>query len=468
MPKTINIDLGYRPHKYQKIAQAIIIAHRFTVLVCHRRFGKTFLAVFALIHAALSHKQIDNKRGRYAYIAPFRNQAKEIAWMYLIDAVFGSKRESDDDQQGRTGIPGAKKHESDLWIEFPNGARITIYGADNADSIRGKYFHGLVADELADWKPDVWEQVIRPTLADTLGWAIFIGTPKGINVFYELWQKALENPKWGAAMFRSDETELEHLKQSEIDDMREEMSTNAFRQEMLCDFSAAADDVLITIDLVSEACARYEVKEENLHGLPKVIGVDVARFGDDRSVIIKRWGHLTYPPKVFDDVDNMWLAGQVAKEIDEFQPDVTFVDGGRGEGVIDRLRQLGHQDVIEVAFGGTPNDEHYKDKRSEMWGLGKKHLVEGGMLPNHPELKTDLCVPTYGFTASKGQEKLESKDHIKERGMKSPDIADAWMCTFAETVIPKSHRHDEDLSEWQGKPAVANNGKEWEPEWLRD
>jgi hypothetical protein len=278
---------------------------------------------------------------------------------------------------------------------------------------------------------------------------------------------AINNPLWGTAMFRVDETELDHLPQSEIAAMKEEMSSNSFRQEMLCDFDASSDDVLITIDLASEACARYEVAKENLHGLPKVIGVDVARFGDDRCCIIKRWGHLIYDPIVFDNVDNMWLAGQVAKEIDEFGPDATFIDGGRGEGVIDRLRQLGHQDVFEVAFGGTPNDNHYFDKRSEMWGVGKKWLVEGGILPNHTDLKTDLCIPTYAFVGSKGLEKLESKDDIKKRGMKSPDIADAVMCTFAETVIPKSHRHDEDLSEWQGKPAVANGGKDWEPDWLR-
>jgi len=318
------------------------------------------------------------KNGRYAYIAPFRNQAKEIAWPYFIDAVFGAEWQGKDVNEGEAGIPQARKHEGELWIEFPNGARITIYGADNADSIRGKYFDGIVADELADWKPTVWEEVIRPTLADRLGWAIFIGTPKGINVFYELWVKALDTAGWGRAMFRADETELEHLPASEIKVMKEEMSDNAYRQEMLCDFDASSDDVLITIDMVSEACARYVVKEQQLFGLPKVIGVDVARFGDDRSCIVERWGHMVMSVTVFENVNNMFLAGQVALKIASFKPDAVFIDGGRGEGVIDRLRQLGHKDIFEVQFGSTANNPRYFNKRTEMWDLGKQWLEAGG------------------------------------------------------------------------------------------
>lgn len=446
MPQTFDIDLGYHPHRYQVECSQITTRHRFTVLVCHRRFGKTLFSVMELINAALEHDEMGGKRrhGRYAYIAPYRNQAKEIAWLYIVDMALK--------------VPGTKKNESELWVEFPNGARITLYGADNADTMRGKYFDGAVCDELADWKPHVWGEILRPALADREGWAIFIGTPKGINLFYELYTQAQNNPNWGTAMYRSDETRLEHLKESEIEEMKLEMSKNEFRQEMLCDFSAATDDVLITIDLVADSCAIVlPPHEEILHGLPKTIGVDVARFGDDRSVIIKRWGHLCYEPEVFENVDNMHLAGIVANRIEDFQPDATFVDGGRGEGVIDRLRQLGHNDIIEVQFGGSPNNPRYANKRSEIWDLGRQWLVEGGKLPNHTELKTDLCVPTYGFNGA-GKLILESKEKIKERGMKSPDIADALMCTFAETVVPKQHRHEERLEFNTGPVRINNNG----------
>jgi hypothetical protein len=438
---TKTISLGYRPHPYQQQVHDAILRHRFCVLVCHRRFGKTLLAVFSLIDAALRHDSAKYPNGRYAYIAPYRNQAKEIAWLYLLAACLR--------------IDGVKKNESELWVEFPNGARITLYGADNADTIRGKYFDGVVGDELADWKAHVWGEILRPALADRLGWALFIGTPKGINLFYELYVNAQQDPEWYTGMYRADETELDHLPRSEIEAMRMSMSDAEFRQEMLCDFDAAADNVLITIDMVAEACARRVPNAEFLHGLPKVIGVDVARFGDDRSVIVKRWGHLVYEPEVLSNVDNMHLAGMVANRIAEFKPDATFVDGGRGEGVIDRLRQLGHTDVFEVQFGGKANNPRYANKRSEMWDLGRQWLTEGGALPNNAELKTDLCVPTYSFNGA-GNLILESKDSIKERGMKSPDIADAVMCTFAEVVVPKQTGNQ---SGNYAPPAVANNSR---------
>jgi hypothetical protein len=76
-------------------------------------------------------------------------------------------------------------NESELRLDFPNGARIQLFGADNPDRLRGLYFDGIIADEYGDWKSTVWPYVIRPALADRKGWAIIIGTPKGKNSFYE-------------------------------------------------------------------------------------------------------------------------------------------------------------------------------------------------------------------------------------------------------------------------------------------
>ena len=156
------------------------------------------------------------------------------------------------------------------------------------------------------------------------------------------------------------------------------------------------DDVLITIDLVSQACARA-ITATDVAGAPKILGVDVARFGDDRSVIQRRQGLAAFPPIILQGVNNMDLAARVANEINTWKPDAVFIDGGGvGGGVIDRLRQLGF-DIIEVNFGGKPISDKFANKRAEMWNGMAEWLTAGGCLPNNPELKTDLCVPTYSL-----------------------------------------------------------------------
>ena len=130
-------------------------------MVAHRRAGKTVACVNELIKAALTFPGTD---GRFGYVAPFYSQAKAVAWDY-------AKRFS-------AVVPGLQINESELRITYPNGSSIRLFGADNADSLRGLYFDGLVADEYGDWKPSVWGYVIRPALADRGGWAIIIGTPK--------------------------------------------------------------------------------------------------------------------------------------------------------------------------------------------------------------------------------------------------------------------------------------------------
>jgi hypothetical protein len=411
------VSTGYEPHRHQAEIHAALV--RFNVLVCHRRFGKTVLAINSLIDAALRFDK--HTAGQFGYLAPYQKQAKRIAWRYLISYAMT--------------IPGTLKNESELWVEFVNGNRVTLYGADNADAIRGIYLDGVVLDEVADMKSVVWGEIIRPAIADRKGWVIFIGTPRGMNNFYELYEQALREPTWFAALYRADETNLPWLDAEELELARATQSESQYRQEWLCDFSASTDNTLITIDQVSDAAKRH-VHLKALAGAPKILGVDVARFGDDRSVIIRRQGLVAFEPKIFGDLDNMDLAGKVAQEIHDWEPDACFIDGGRGEGVIDRLRQLGHA-VIEVQFGGKPTSAHYANKRAEMWDGMAEWLSAGGAIPNLPELKTDLVVPTY--TMKSGDKMaLESKDAMKKRGQKSPDIGDALALTFAHPVSART------------------------------
>ena len=196
----------------------------------------------------------------------------------------------------------------------------------------------------------------------------------------------------------------------------------------------AGDNQMIGMEQAYAASERRYQASDIQHA-PVVLGVDVARYGTDRSVIFRRKGLVAFEPLVFRGLDNMTLAGRVIQEIEEHKPDAVFIDAGRGEGVIDRLRQLGHR-VIEVNFGGKPGNQKYQNKRAEMWDDMATWVKERGCIPNNSELITDLSTPTYTFSNSTNRFQVESKELIKSRGGKSPDLADALALTFAHNVAP--------------------------------
>lgn len=410
------IDLGFRPRPWQ--AECFRRLKRFSVLVIHRRAGKTVMAVMKLIDSALRNTR---PSPRYAYIAPLFNQAKDTAWLYL--KTYTGK------------IPGTKINESETFVELQNGARIRIYGADNPDRLRGIYLDGVVMDEVADMKPEVWDEVVLPTLADRQGWALFIGTPKGVNRFSELYDKAAAMPGWFRQLYTVYDTGA--LPDSEIQLARDTMPENAFRQEYLCDFAAANENTLIPLTLALDAKGRH-LREDQYQHAARIIGVDVARQGGDRTVIFKRQGLASFQPIVMRSQDTMEVASRVAAEIVQWQPDGVLVDGtgGYGAGVIDRLRQMGF-DVIEVQFGGRPADSRFANKRAEMYWAAKAWLEAGGSLPDDMALVRELCAPTYSHDNARGVLALESKDDIKERIGVSPDLADALAITFAQPIMPR-------------------------------
>ena len=417
------VGLGFTPHEHQLAVSQAQAFCRFAVLVCHRRWGKTFYSVATLYNAALRWESPDANSGQFAYIAPYLNQAKRAAWKYI--------------ERFAKAIPGAKIHKGDHIVTLPNGNTISIYGGDRPDSLRGDYLNGAVLDELADMKQDLWGAVIRPMLMDYKGWCMFIGTPRGHDLLFELFNQAMADPAWFSGIFSVDQTDL--IDPEELALAQLAMSDAQYRQEMLCDFSASIDNAMITIDAVVRAAERRPPKDHVLAELPRFLGVDVARFGDDRSVIQRRIGPVALSPQIFNNVDNVQLAGYVMKAINDFNPDATNIDGGRGEGVIDICRNAGYS-VNEIHFGGKSGDLHYKNKRSEMYGLMSDWIDEHGVLPNKCEedraLRADLVVPTYSFTAGTDIMVLESKDSMKDRVQRSPDTADALALTFA---IPVYH-----------------------------
>jgi hypothetical protein len=216
----MEIVIPYAPREQQIAIHNAIDASRFTVVVAHRRMGKTVSAINHLIKAAVLNEKKDP---RYAYIAPTYGQAKRVAWDYL---------------QEYTRPLGASYNVSELRADFW-GRRISLYGSDNPDSLRGQYFDGVVIDEVGDQNPKIWNEIIRPALADRLGWALFIGTPKGNNHFHDLAERAKTEADWSFLEFKASQTKI--IAEQELKAALREMGQDKYDQEFECSFNAAVE-----------------------------------------------------------------------------------------------------------------------------------------------------------------------------------------------------------------------------------
>ena len=217
MEEVVEVELDYQPR------QVFLPFHdrteRWAVIVAHRRCGKTVACINDLIYRAIMEGKED---GRYAYLAPYYAQAKSIAFDYLM----------------KFSAPVRANHNvSELWVELINGARIRLFGADNPDAMRGLYLDGVVLDEYADMKPSIWGAVIRPLLADRGGSATFIGTPKGHNQFWDVYNNATKDSDWYVKTLRASQTGL--LPALELLDAAKSMSQDQYLQEFECDFESA-------------------------------------------------------------------------------------------------------------------------------------------------------------------------------------------------------------------------------------
>ena len=225
---------------------------RFKVVSAGRRFGKSRLAAWILIIKAL---QSDSKD--VFYIGPTFQQAKDIMWNMLKELLDGTELIQ-------------QTHENTATMTLVNGRKISLKGSDRPDTLRGIGLSYVVLDEYANMKVEVWEQIIRPTLADVKGGALFIGTPAGKNHFYDIWKEAADEKKedWEAFQYTSIDNPI--LDPEEIQTARDTMSTQAFRQEFEASF------VSFTGGIFKQEWIKYD-KEEPKEG-NYVIAVDPAGF----------------------------------------------------------------------------------------------------------------------------------------------------------------------------------------------
>ncbi len=274
---------------------------RFKVVAAGRRTGKSRLAAWMLIINALQ-----SDRGHVFYVAPTQGQARDIMWQTLLDL-------------GHDVITGA--HINNLHLKLVNGATITLKGADRPETMRGVSLKFLVMDEYADMKPDVWEQVLRPALADQKGHAMFIGTPMGRNHFYELYKYAEigDDDTYAGWHFTSYDNPL--LDPDEINVAKKSMSSYAFRQEFMASFEALGSemfkedwihygeapesgDYYIAIDLAGfEEVGKKKTKSSKLDET----AISIVKVGDNGewfidNIIYGRWTLDETAMKIFQAV----------------------------------------------------------------------------------------------------------------------------------------------------------------------
>jgi predicted phage terminase large subunit-like protein len=315
---------------------------RFKVVAAGRRTGKSRLAAWMLIINALQ-----SDRGHVFYVAPTQGQARDIMWQTLLEL-------------GHDVITGS--HINNLQLKLVNGATITLKGADRPETMRGVSLKFLVMDEYADMKPDVWEQVLRPALADQKGHAMFIGTPMGRNHFYELYKYAEigDDETYSGWHFTSYDNPL--LDPDEINIAKKSMSSYAFRQEFMASFEAVgsemfkedwvhygeapeAGDYYIAIDLAGfEEVGKKRTKSSKLDET----AISVVKVGDNgewfvENVIYGRWTLDETAMKIFQAVrDYQPISVGIEKGIAKQAVMSPLMDLQRKHGKYFRVEELTH------------------------------------------------------------------------------------------------------------------------------
>jgi len=342
-------SLDFNLHKKQ---QAIFLSKaRFKVVAAGRRGGKTYLsAVMLLINALLEENEfgVNLKNKEVWYVAPTYSQAKDILWNLLKEL-------------GKDVIDQA--YENTTTLRLVNGRTIKLKGSDRPDTLRGVSLAYVVMDEYAFMKPEVWDLIISPALADSKGSAMFIGTPEGKNHFYELWKAASDFEEWESFHFNSLDNPL--IDPKELDKARERMSKEAFRQEFEASFEAAGGGSFKESDFI------YMDKSPEQGNI--FIAVDPAGFGEGTGMVKSKLNKLDETAIavvevsasgwfIIDIIHGRWgireTSLQIIKAAKQHQPVSVGIEGGSLKNAImpylqDQMRRLGtYPNVVNLTHGG--------------------------------------------------------------------------------------------------------------------
>ena len=309
-----------------------------------------------------------------------------------------------------------------------------LWSEENPDAFAG--IHNpmgvlLMFDEASGIPPAIWkvsEGFFTEPVPDRY-WFAFSNPRRNTGSFFECFHKDRDYWRTKHIDSRTVEGTDRQVYDRIIDQYGED--SDVARVEVKGEFPRQGDRQFISREVIDQAAAR-DIETDS--GAPLMMGVDVARYGDDASVIRFRRGRdaRSIPPLEFKNVDNMQLAYHCADAIGKYKPDAVCIDAGNGTGVIDRLKELNYK-VHEVWFGSKSDEPEYANKRTAMWGLMREWL-NGGCIDNHQSLRDDLAGPEYKFARHGDAIMLEAKEEMKGRGLHSPDHGDALALTFAVKV----------------------------------
>lgn len=351
----------------------------------------------------------------------------------------------------------------------------------NTEAFAGLHNQGrriLVVFDEASAIPDVIWETTEGALTDAntqIIWCVFGNPTRNTGRFKECFPGGVHARTWNH--HRVDSREISFTNKEQVAHWIEAYGEDSdfVRVRVRGVFPRTGEMEFISAEAVGEAAAREAI---SFLGEPLILGVDVARYGDNESVIFFRRGRdaQTIPPLRLRGLDVVSLASKVAEVAAQQQPAAIFVDGGGvGGGVVDCLRSL-HVSCFDINFGSKPESTgwatgrdgiRYANKRAEMWGSMREWLKVGA-ISNDKDLRAQLVGPTYCFNLRQ-EIQLEKKEDMRKRGLESPDIADALALTFALPIAAVGLQHPQQTNNVQHEydPMAAMNG-DYSPQTLFD
>lgn len=417
---------NFTPRNYQiPFFQAMDDGYSRAALIWHRRSGKSK----SLLNFAI--KKLFERVGTVYHCFPEYSQGRKVLW----DAVDG---------EGHPVMlhhcpPAARKstNTQEMKIVLINGSVWQIIGADNYDSVIGSNPVGLILDEwaISDKYPMAWD-FFRPILAENKGWAVFPFTPRGRNHGFDLYQSALANPDWFCQVLTATDTQA--ITAQAIDtERRAGMSESMIQQEFYCSFISSTEDIVIPYELIAAALDR----DLRFDKSPKIAGLDVARFGNDRTaLVVRQAGRIEYV-ECWSQADVVETAGRVLDRYRAKLFDAVAVDSiGIGAGVGDLLKSNGIPVGLVQVSEKAKDEERFDSQRDELWWKLREWFEEGAcciaknMMPALRQgIVKDIQDVHYKYGGS-GKIKVEGKDDMKKRLGYSPDIGDALCLTFTHRI----------------------------------
>ncbi len=412
-----------------------IAGHKYVAVRSGQKTGKSTSCAIAAIWWVITRP-----RAYVVFTAPTFPQVEDPLWKELMRVY----------REARFPLGGEMHVSPSTGWRLPGDRRVFGKTTDKPENMQGTSSPNMlyIVDEASGYPVDLWE----PLLGNMAGGGRLLATSnptQTVGAFYDAFTKNKDG-LWFPLQLRSDNTPNYHARRKIIpglathewvEERRQAWGENsaAFQVRVLGEFPSQGDNAVVPLGLVNAAIAR--LSRTPADGLLNV-GVDVARFGDDETVIYPRRGLRVFDPVVVQGFDNVDVAGMALKVARDLRgpheiPLIKVDEAGNGGGVVDVLSRSDEVDVIGVTSAESAEDPQYAKVRDELWFAVKTFLEQGGALPDDPALVEELVAPTYSFD-TKLRQRVESKDEMKRKLGRSPDRADALALSIYEPSIDLS------------------------------